>query len=46
MLLLSLGVREENIIVSDIDTMTDLDFFSARREGAETGRMLTGIILR
>lgn len=46
MQLLSLGVSPENIKVSDIDTMTDDRFFSARREGADTGRMLSGIILR
>lgn len=46
MQLLSLGVKAENIEVSDIDTMTDQRFFSARREGAKTGRMLTGIVLR
>lgn len=46
MQLLSLGVKSENIIVSDIDTMTDARFFSARRDGAKTGRMLTGIVLK
>lgn len=46
MQLLSLGVQSENIIMTDIDTMTDDRFFSARREGADTGRMLSGIILR
>ena len=44
--LISLGVKEENIIILDVDTMTDERFYSARREGAETGRMLSGIILR
>lgn len=43
--LLELGVSEENIIVSDIDTMTSPDYFSARRDGAKTGRMLTGIVI-
>lgn len=46
MQLMSLGVKEENIEVSDIDTMTDERFYSARREGAKTGRMLTGIVLK
>ncbi|MCM1078313.1 MAG: peptidoglycan editing factor PgeF [Bacteroidales bacterium] len=46
MQLLSLGVMPENIEVSDIDTMTDGRFFSARRDGAATGRMLSGIVLR
>lgn len=46
MQLLSLGVKPENIEVSDIDTMTDERFYSARREGAKTGRMLTGIVLK
>lgn len=46
MQLLSLGVTEPNITVSAIDTMTDERFFSARRDGSKTGRMLSGIILR
>lgn len=45
MQLLSLGVQPTNIEVSPIDTMTDPRFFSARREGAKTGRMLSGIVL-
>lgn len=45
MQLLSAGVKPENIHVSDIDTMTDDRFFSARREGAATGRILSGIVL-
>lgn len=44
--LMSLGVLPENIEVSPIDTMTDDRFFSARRDGAATGRMLSGIVLR
>lgn len=44
--LLSSGVPAQNITVSDIDTMTDARFFSARREGAATGRILTGIVLK
>lgn len=43
--LLMAGVCPENIEVSPIDTMTDERFFSARREGAKTGRILSGIIL-
>lgn len=46
MQLIAAGVKEENITVSAIDTMTDPLFFSARREGTKTGRMLTGIVLR
>lgn len=46
MQLLSLGINADNITVSDIDTMTDSRFFSARRDGAKTGRMLTGIVLK
>lgn len=46
MQLLSQGVIAGNIIVSPIDTMTDSRFFSARREGIKTGRLLTGIVLR
>lgn len=43
--LMSLGVPETAIDISPIDTMTDGRCFSARREGARTGRMLTGIVL-
>ncbi len=43
--LVEAGVPDVNIMVSDIDTMTDGRFYSARREGAETGRMLSGIVL-
>lgn len=43
--LIDIGVMPENIIVSDIDTMTDNRFYSARREGASTGRILSGIVL-
>lgn len=46
MQLIAMGVDENNIIVSDIDSMTDTRCFSARREGAATGRMLSGIVLR
>lgn len=44
--LTGIGVKPENIIVSDLDTMTDERFFSARRDGAKTGRMLSGIVIR
>lgn len=40
------GVPEENIEMCSIDTMTDDRFYSARREGAATGRILSGIVLR
>lgn len=40
------GVPEENIEMCSIDTMTDERFYSARREGAATGRILSGIVLR
>lgn len=52
--LLSLGVRDERITVSDIDTFTDEHFFSARREQApplpdgtvvKCGRILSGFVL-
>lgn len=43
--LIALGVPETAITVSSIDTMTDERCFSARREGAKTGRMLSGIVL-
>lgn len=46
MQLLATGVKPENIELSPLDTMTDDRFFSARREGAQTGRMLSGILLR
>lgn len=46
MQLLSMGVKANNITVSPIDTMTDDRFFSARREGVNTGRLLSGIVLR
>lgn len=44
-LLMSNGVKEENIFVSDIDTYTDERFFSARREGFECGRAISAIKL-
>ena len=42
-LLMSNGVKEENIFVSDYDTFTDERFFSARREGFDCGRSITAI---
>lgn len=45
MQLIACGIKESNIHVSDIDTMTDERFYSARREGAKTGRILSGIML-
>lgn len=47
--LLYLGIKEENISISDVDTFTNEQFFSARREqkGIEKcGRLLSGFILR
>lgn len=44
-LLMGVGVPEENIQVSDIDTYTDARFFSARREGRHCGRIITSIRL-
>jgi len=44
--LIKMGVKPENIEVSSIDTKTDERFYSARREGAKTGRILSGIVLR
>ncbi len=43
------GIKEQNITVSPIDTFTDEQFFSARREQKGTikcGRILTGFILK
>ena len=39
------GVPKKNIIVSDIDTYTDLRFYSARREGISCGRNINAIML-
>lgn len=47
--LTAMGIAQENIIVSPIDTFTNERFFSARREqkGIEKcGRLLTGFVLR
>jgi hypothetical protein len=39
------GVLSGNIQVFDIDTYTDLSFFSARREGTACGRNINAIKL-
>lgn len=46
MQLLAAGVSSDNIEVSPFDTMTDDRFYSARREGAKTGRILSGVVLK
>lgn len=43
--LIRAGIDEDNIILSDIDTFTSHDFFSARRQGVKSGRIYTAIIL-
>lgn len=40
------GVRDENIQVAGIDTYLDENFFSARREGKSTGRIINSIMLK
>ncbi len=46
-LLLHAGLKEENIEVSGLCTYTDEQYFySARRDGIETGRMVTCIMLK
>lgn len=46
-ILLEKGVKEENIEISGMCTYSQTDkFFSARRLGIESGRMLTGIMLK
>lgn len=45
--LLSMGVNEENITLSNICTFSNpTDFFSARRLGIKSGRILNGILNR
>lgn len=47
--LTTMGVKENNIIVSDVDTFTDVDYFSARREqhgDVKCGRILSGFMLK
>ena len=39
------GIPAENIKVSGIDTYTSNDFFSARRQGINSGRIYTAIIM-
>ena len=47
MQLTSMGVPDINIYVSDVCTYADYaDYFSARRLGARSGRMFTGVVLR
>ena len=46
--LLAMGVKAANIHVSDVDTFTNTDYFSARREqkgDVKCGRILTGFVL-
>ena len=41
------GVNSQNIEIAELCTWSDNDlFFSARRDGAKTGRMATGIMIR
>lgn len=39
------GVRPENISNSDIDTFTEVDCYSARRDGMQTGRMYSVVMM-
>ena len=43
--LVECGVAEGNICVSDIDTYTEVRFYSARREGISCGRNINAIML-
>lgn len=43
--LMRCGILQENIHVSDICTFRDTNYFSARREGVETGRNMTCLTL-
>ena len=45
-LLLQAGVQPENILLAGVDTYTSPDFFSARREGIQCGRIINAIGLR
>ena len=48
-LLTAAGVRQENVFVSEIDTFTDENYFSARREQrgmVKCGRILSGFYLK
>ena len=44
-ILLQSGVRDENIEIVGIDTYTSPDFYSARREGVQCGRIINSIKL-
>lgn len=47
--LISMGVKSQNITVSDVDTFTNPDYFSARREqhgDVKCGRILSGFMLK
>ena len=47
LLLIKSGVKEQNIECSNICTFSNKeDFYSARRDGQRTGRMLNGIMLK
>ncbi len=39
------GVHSENIYIAGIDTYKDTSFYSARREGIKTGRIISGIVI-
>ena len=39
------GIMPENIFISGIDTYNNTEFFSARREGTECGRIINAIRL-
>lgn len=43
--LVAAGIPAENIKVSGVDTYTSNDFFSARRQGINSGRIYTAIIM-
>ena len=48
-LLTAAGVHQENVFVSEIDTFTDENYFSARREQrgmVKCGRILSGFYLK
>lgn len=43
--LLENGILEENVRISSICTYEDNDYYSVRKEGSDTGRFLSGIML-
>ena len=46
-MLLKYGVRDENIIRSGVCTFNNnSDFFSARKQTIQSGRIYTGIVIR